>query len=116
MGLKDFDAKSICSIIKECCRSGVTKFKLGDLELEFGDVNQRTQIPLVSHTRPGKFREADPTKIQNIDEHGQYQDEILSREEEAELMLLEDPERFEEMLAQGEFEDVNESEQTEKAL
>lgn len=93
MGKKILESSEICSIIKACGESEVSELKFGDLSIKFGRS--------ASHLNPepvlDRSIEQEQTRIQD---EVLVQDELMSREDELANMLVEDPVRYEEMLAE----------------
>ncbi len=90
-------AESIVDLIKISAASGLTSLKFGDLQLEFGpkkipdaSTASRTEIP-------------DEKAIAQLSKEALEDQELALRQEQIDNMLVEDPLRAEELIAQGEL-------------
>ncbi len=102
-----FSVKDLCSILKACGAAQVDELKLGDLYVRF-----RTQTePPSPLAEPEEVTEPSPPPAvaiaatqEKIAELTQVQDELAMRQDQLDLMMIEDPLRAEELMAQGELE------------
>ena len=83
--------KELVAIIKACGENGVTFFKQGDIEIRFG--NHVEEKPMAVH--PQFLRPIE------IDAKFEQEEKDLTRQDVMENLVVEDPELYEEMLAQG---------------
>jgi len=97
------DAKEISRIVKACRKYGVRRIKIGDLELEFLTEDQLAELPEPRQT--SRDHRAPLSKVEAISEEGKDSDAQNMRDDEAQNLLIEDPERYEDMVANGEFEE-----------
>ena len=102
---KHFTAFDICKIVKACADGGVTRFKLGDLEVEF-------PRPVIDVDLPPSLRHASPEEIleQNIISERTAAYELLRENQKHEdgtldTLILSDSEEYERMMTGGEIED-----------
>lgn len=90
----------ICKIIKACAENGVYKIKCSTLEVEFGqpkknDPENNTElIPVLTQAEHDK-----------MNKDALEEEEIKTRDEQVRMMLIEDPLRAEEMIANGDFDE-----------
>lgn len=85
----------ICKIIKACAESGVYKIKCNSLEVEFG------QPKKVDHEN--FTQELTQEAHDKMDQQTLVEEEVKTREEQIQMMLIENPELAEEMIANGEL-------------
>jgi hypothetical protein len=95
-----FDPKDIPRILERCVRFGVTRFKLGELEIEFGGVPV-TEIPTRARRAPER-----PEAQAEVEAELHKKRELELRDEQIENMLLTDPEEHEKLIAAGELQDA----------
>jgi hypothetical protein len=93
-----FKTEDICAIIKVCSQSGVREFKYLNLSFSFGHVYAPTTEPIfipepIAHQADTQTRE---TLSKNEND---------MKQEQLDMMLLEDPEGFEELLRIGDLKD-----------
>jgi len=100
---KNLNCKDICSIIKECANHGVVDFKYQELQVSF-KAKEITQV--VSTTSQVSEEEIPDSYIEQIEKENLYEEELILKEQELANMPIEDPEQFEEMLANGSIGDV----------
>ena len=95
-------ATEVCLILDSCAKNGVSTLKFGALEASWVSHPPLVQNSLDAHI-PG-------TEIPEIN-HSEKTKEALEvselnlREEQLAMALIEDPEQYERLLAQGELED-----------
>lgn len=89
-------ATELCDILRECKKSGVSWFKWGDLEVRFGTTSQSGRQIKISEKA---ISESEKIEIQAIE-----QQEILTKEDQLDHMLIEDPYQYEKLLLAGELE------------
>jgi len=87
----------IAELIKVCSLNGVVEFTKGDLKILFSKVDnfvlrEPVQVPEEVQVR------ADATS-----EESALKEQVQYRQDELELMLLEDPARYEELLRSGDI-------------
>jgi predicted nucleic acid-binding Zn-ribbon protein len=100
--------KDICAIIKSCRNCGVTKFKFGDLEVDFGRpalsphgkcgeaVNHLSVAEITDEIHEKQMKEA------------LEQDELRLKDEQVAQALIENPLLAEQLIMDGELEDDSE--------
>lgn len=96
-------SKDICNIIKQCSYSGVTHFNFGDLQISFKQSQLKAEENSIT---PGTEILGD--ELSQAEETATIQNEVQTREEQLEEMLLTDPLQFEELIRNGELEDDSE--------
>ena len=96
---KDFDVDGICRIIEVCGKSGVREFNLGKMKLLFGNVVQAPTL------EPIFIPEAIERAVESQARESLEKEEIRSKSDELEQMVIEDPARFEELLKSGDLGD-----------
>ena len=94
--------KEINQIVQSCVKAGVTRFKYNGLELEFGEVPAMTRR--ISHPSNAKLG-----KMNQIADQSNLDEALRNEEDEADLLLLENPALYEEKLAAGEFDGTGKS-------
>lgn len=96
---KAFDADEICRIIDMCGKSGVREFTFNKLTIMFGtNARYPDQEPIFI---PEALARATESQARESLE----KDEIKSRLNELDQMVIEDPVRFEELLKSGDLRD-----------
>ena len=105
-----FTAKDIVKIIIACRKSRVSTLTLGELRLEFQKVDQLTETDDLSKTsRETKqlslFKPTYEGDLDKISEESSIQSQGALNDEEMALLMIEDPTRYEDLLAQGALED-----------
>lgn len=99
----------VCLILDASAKAGVTELQFGGLHVKFG----RGPGPLTEEAPLGKQQDSAPSSHADMSE-AQHQsiaqatlerDEISLREEQLARALVEDPDRYEELLARGELSD-----------
>jgi hypothetical protein len=90
-------AQEIVEIIKACSENGVVEFTMGELNILFSKKDPILDLqPIYVPEEVQKV--ADKTSSDSAEE-----DQIRYKQEELELMLLEDPARYEELLKSGDI-------------
>lgn len=118
-------SSDIALIIKACARHGVATLKFGDLSLSF---SPQVETPRTEPTFPGEVRPwetGDPVEVpsephvqppvtemtdqerKNIERAAFEQDELTLREQQFAELMVTDPEAAEQMLVDGELDDVD---------
>lgn len=92
-------AEDICQIIKVCAKSEIRFFRFGDLQLEFGAVDQSKQIPVMVETKP------DDREAVKISEEAERKLSLDQLRADAEELKLSDPLAYEQFI-EGEFGDA----------
>lgn len=96
--MKSISTKEILQILKECSKLGVTRLRMGDLEMSFGPESLR-------ETLPNKVREK--PKAQAVEEKKSIAaQESRLRQEQIEELMIADPEEYERRIAMGELVDA----------
>jgi hypothetical protein len=99
-------SKDVCKIIETAHNFGVSTLSFGDLKLEFHKVEPKSELaalqPEPSNTPLAKQT---PEKQKEDEERMLLEANVLAREAELEQLLISDPEKYEELVAQGELED-----------
>lgn len=94
---KAFDSESICRIIEVCSKSGVREFSGFGMKVSFVSV---AQVPAIE---PLYIPEAVERAASLQAKESVAKEETLTRELELEQMVIEDPQRFEELLKAGDL-------------
>lgn len=97
----DLQSQDICSIIDTCAKNKVTALKYGGLEISF---LAETVIPKTVLSNPPDNDISEEQHVQNNTESF-LKEEVMTREEQLALLLIEDPVRYEQMLEDGELEE-----------
>lgn len=102
MEVKDFTAKDICAIIKQCGESGVSNLQIGTFSVVFereasAELNPPEQASQVFPAVPLE-------QIEDIQELGNLKDRVEDANLEIDNLLITNPEEYEEALARGDFE------------
>lgn len=92
-------AKDICQVIKACVKGKVTSFKFGDLQLEFGEIDQSKQTHVMVETKP------DDKEAVKISEEAERKLSLDQLRADAEELKLSDPLGYEQFI-EGEFGDA----------
>lgn len=93
--------KDVLRLVETCARSGVRSLKLQDLELTFGlQGNESTQV-----SQPPAAIVGAEVKSEVIERESFKAEEESLRKNDIEYMLLNNPSRYEEMVASGELVD-----------
>lgn len=97
--------KELCSIIKTCSGHNVSELKFGDLHVTF----HRTVKSELEQTAPVQPTHTD-TEIsdeqrEQIAKAALERDEISTREDQLDQMLIESPSDYERLIAEGDLED-----------
>jgi ribonuclease HIII len=92
--LNRLTAAEVCTILKECATTKVSKITFGDLCVEFGTSIEKSQqtLPALTQEQHDKLNDA---QVQS-DARGLRQQEI-------DELILTDPELYEELLQKGEL-------------
>jgi hypothetical protein len=89
--------EDIVEVIKACAENGVVEFTMGELNILFSKKDPILDLqPIYVPEEVQKV--ADKTSSDSAEE-----DQIRYKQEELELMLLEDPARYEELLKSGDI-------------
>lgn len=96
----------VCDIIKTSAEHGVSTLKFGTLHLEFGRPPKQQPAPPVESANPLVNPEEEISDAQHTEQTKAQleRDEVSLREEQIAHMMIENPSRAEEMLANGEIE------------
>lgn len=104
-------ADEVCRILNACGRARVVELKFGDLQVCFGKTTETVVTPgqkvldmsnLERPPHPAPVTEmTGPPK--NIESRVKTQQELALREDQLELMRLEDPAGYEELIANGDL-------------
>ena len=94
-----FTTEEICSIINSCSSNGVRHFLYQGLDLSFVPVEQSPTIDPVFIPEPLKQQSLSQAR------EAFEKEEIKYREDELDLMQIEDPLRYEELLKSGDIVD-----------
>lgn len=103
----ELDAKGICKIIEQCKLSGVARLQAGDLIVDF-DPNHTFNSIHTEYTPNGILDLTEPLppgNVQEIAAQGKEDLVEMQRQEYLDQLILEDPEKYEEMMANGEIDD-----------
>lgn len=110
MGDKRLDSAEVCVIIEACAKHGVVELKFHDLELKFGkQTEQGTGLPL----NPGDNVALPPVAVMTEKDHEKNtesvleEEEISLRENQIAELQIDDPVAAEELIMNGELEDVD---------
>jgi hypothetical protein len=95
------DFKEIKDIIKTCAEYGVSRVKIGEIEVVFGE---NTQISPKIAKKPLKVKD-NPTKRIEVEQEAIGQAEVKLKEDYIDNLLLEDPAEYERLAIQGELSD-----------
>lgn len=98
MAEKQLSVEEICSIIEACRNAGVTSMKCGPLELSFG---KQTESP----SEKPAVTEITDDQHEKSNEDALVQEELRTRQDQIDQMLIENPSLAEELVAQGDLED-----------
>lgn len=94
----ELNGEDLLKLIEACGKSGVSHLKLGkDIELTFGGQATPTEVPTIS--------QANELAEKAIEVESFAEAEAELRKERLESMKLEDPARFEQLLASGDLVD-----------
>lgn len=104
-------AADICAIIKTCGEAGVVRLRFQDLRLSFDKPSKDTRPPAPEPfwVGPGPTELPLTVATMTAPEHDQIQndglvsDELAVREQQIEDLLITDPAKAEELIAQGEL-------------
>jgi len=108
-----FKRQDICAIIEKCKDCGVSEFQMGQLKFSF---NAREKVitdlpsPLKDNEGP-KYNSLDITPeiqrdIDESNEDAKLEAELIEREYELSTMHIADPEGYEELVATGKIEEL----------
>lgn len=90
------DVSSVCRIIETCSKAGVTKLSFEGLTVELGG----KEIPA-----PAEVIQDIPEARTQVEAEEIARSEVLVKEDQVANLILEDPARYEELMAQGELTD-----------
>jgi hypothetical protein len=99
-------ADEICRIIKISAKAKVASLKIGDLLVEFSESEQAHSDRLIQRVEPTTPAEAALSEIEHdkqMQEAIEYE-ELITREDQLDLMLIENPLEAEKMILNGEVE------------
>lgn len=99
----ELKAKEICDIIKVASKAGVLKLDLAGIKLEFG--KNRNDVPPPPPSNASQVVPATPEQIESISDEANVDAQLSQAEDDLAELLLTDPEKYEELLADGELED-----------
>lgn len=97
--------RELCSIIKTCGSNNVAELKFGDLHVRFHQavVVQQQQPPKVETTHPDtEISDEQREQLENV---ALVRDEIATKEDQLDQMLIESPSEYERLIAEGDLED-----------
>ena len=80
-----FGAKDICSIIEACSKAGVTHISIGDINITFNGAKSPNNL-------------TDVAKDPNNGLRSVPLEPVTDRDQELEILMITDPERYEEMV------------------
>lgn len=108
---KPLDSSEICNIIEACAKSNVTLLKFGDLHVEFGPKAKTVaqveepdlQAPHIENKPDTEISE----QHKKLNAEAMEEQELLTREMQLEEALITDPVMHEQMLLDGDLEDVD---------
>ena len=93
---------AVCDIIRSCKEAGVAKLKFSDLEIEFTNSGAKEIVPLTGAVIPAEILQK-----QLLDESVVIErEEIRSKEDTLDQLLIENPLEMERLEAMGELEDA----------
>lgn len=84
-------AKDVCRIITVCAKNGVSEFRLGDIHLVFGAVDQPSIQPRMVQTKP--------LETKSISDEAEAQDRLEATKTYLDELLISDPLAYEKLLA-----------------
>lgn len=93
------NTENICEIIKTAAQYGVKTLKFGELEIVYNNINNNVDQMTVTHAENIEPLEVESNTGQPISEDLQKFDDDLVLEQDFENLMLEDPLRYEELLA-----------------
>ena len=108
--------KELCSIIKTCGANNVAELKFGDLCVSFHK-KVETQQPIESEHKHNTHTDTEISDEQReqMGKAALEHDEIMTREDQLDQMLIESPSEYERLIAQGDLEDDGQTESVENA-
>ena len=118
-GATVLNAKEICALIRACGEAGVSELEFDQLRLKFHEPAQTGPVWTMTYPtaqtdsadpgttkRKRKSKQGEPVFFEEQQEFPFIQDELNVREDQLELMRIENPAEYERLLAQGELEDA----------
>lgn len=117
MAKNSLSSRDVCDIIQACSQSKVSVLKFGELYVRFGPqaegsntstpesdfVPENTSTPV----KPNSDTEISEEQHARISQDSLVADEISTREEQLAMAMVEDPALYEQMIRDGELEDVD---------
>lgn len=98
MAKNNLTSDDICKIIKSCAENGVSEFIFDTLNIEFGKYKKNDPesitVPILTQEAHDK-----------MDKQTLVEEEIKIKEEQIQMLMIEDPAKAEEMIANGDFDD-----------
>lgn len=104
------DLKTIKNIIKECKKQGVSRLKVGEIEIDFAEKSDK--VPVL---REKKVKD-NPEKREEIERETLEKEELSTKDSYVENLLLEDPTEYERLMMQGELNAEAQDSRPEQAL
>lgn len=99
----NLSAENVLELIKVGAASGVAKIKFGDLELEFGQNTKPPESPANDVTPAPADAAISVEQNRKIQKEALEREEFRTREDQVEHMIIEDPLKAEELIADGEL-------------
>lgn len=99
MAKNNLTSDDICKIIKACAENGVYKFSVDTLSFELGERKKSDPENIT-----GLVPVLTPEAHDKMERDALVEEEIKTKEEQIQMMLIENPMMAEEMIANGEFE------------
>lgn len=96
------DFKEIKDIVKLCAENGVSRIKLGEIEVVFGE---NAQFLPKNTKKISKVVKDNPEKRAEVEQDAIGRAEVKLKEEYVDNLLLEDPAEYERLAIQGELSD-----------
>lgn len=94
-------AKEVIALVKACGAAGVAELSIGELSIRFS-----TTTPVAETTSTNHQIVSVPTGQPEDPVHAFERDEQQLKEEQLDLMLIENPAKYEELLMAGDLEDA----------
>lgn len=88
---------NIISIIKACAENGVSKFKLDTMDIEFGQYKTKDTVNFIEPLTQAAHDKMDAETL--------AAEEARQKEDEIQMMLIENPLLAEELISNGDLED-----------
>lgn len=95
--------EDICHILRECAKSGVTHLKWEGLEVWFGETNELN--PLGAPPRAKPPTEKVLSESLQVSKEQLETEELLSKEDRLDHMLIENPLEYENLMMAGELDE-----------